>query len=131
MPYKRLSQFSRHFVSPNFGCLGGNWPFSTPTPASPNEFSAKVPGPAYSVLGNRKLKSQNLNLFRSLQDGLHAYLSEKQLAVAREQAEASSQQQNSSTTNEKLKLMGPSGIGAPLKSILVPSHEIQLRLSIS
>jgi hypothetical protein len=22
----------RHFVSPNFGCLEGNWTFSTPTP---------------------------------------------------------------------------------------------------
>jgi dTDP-4-dehydrorhamnose reductase len=54
--------------------------------ASPNEFPAKVPRPAYSVLENRKLKSQNLNLFRPWQDGLHAYLSEKQLAVSREQA---------------------------------------------
>jgi len=54
--------------------------------ASPNEFPAKVPRPAYSVLENRKLKSQNLNLFRPWQDGLHAYLSEKQLAVARKQA---------------------------------------------
>ena len=54
--------------------------------ASPNEFPAKVPRPAYSVLENRKLKSQNLNLFRPWQDGLHAYLSEKQMAVARKQA---------------------------------------------
>ena len=54
--------------------------------ASPNEFPAKVPRPSYSVLENRKLKSQNLNLFRPWQDGLHAYLSEKQLAVSREQA---------------------------------------------
>ena len=54
--------------------------------ASPNEFPAKVPRPAYSVLENRKLKSQNLNLFRPWQDGLHAYLSEKQLAVARKLA---------------------------------------------
>jgi dTDP-4-dehydrorhamnose reductase len=53
--------------------------------ASPNEFPAKVPRPAYSVLENCKLKSQNLNLFHPWQDGLHAYLSEKQLAVAREQ----------------------------------------------
>jgi hypothetical protein len=37
-------------------------------------------------LENRKLKSQNLNLFRPWQDGLHAYLSEKQLAVARKLA---------------------------------------------
>jgi dTDP-4-dehydrorhamnose reductase len=54
--------------------------------AAPNEFPAKVPRPAYSVLENRKLKSQNLNLFRPWQDGLHAYLSEKQLAVATQQA---------------------------------------------
>ncbi len=54
--------------------------------ASPNEFPAKVPRPEYSVLENRKLKSQNLNLFRPWQDGLHAYLSEKQLAVARKLA---------------------------------------------
>jgi dTDP-4-dehydrorhamnose reductase len=54
--------------------------------ASPSEFPAKVPRPAYSVLENRELKSQNLNLFRPWQDALHAYLSEKQLAVARQQA---------------------------------------------
>jgi dTDP-4-dehydrorhamnose reductase len=54
--------------------------------ASPNEFPAKVPRPAYSVLENRNLKSKNLNLFRPWQDGLHAYLSEKQLAVARKLA---------------------------------------------
>ena len=50
--------------------------------ASPNEFPAKVPRPAYSVLENRGLKSRNLNLFRPWQDGLHTYLAEKQLAVA-------------------------------------------------
>ena len=49
--------------------------------ASPNEFPARVPRPAYSVLENRGLKSQNLNRFRPWQDGLHTYLSEKQLAV--------------------------------------------------
>jgi dTDP-4-dehydrorhamnose reductase len=54
--------------------------------ASPNEFPAKVPRPEYSVLENRGLKSHNLNLFRPWQDGLHAYLSEKQLAVASQQA---------------------------------------------
>lgn len=54
--------------------------------ASPNEFPAKVPRPAYSVLENCGLKSQNLNLFRPWQDGLHTYLSEKQLAVASQQA---------------------------------------------
>lgn len=54
--------------------------------ASPNEFPAKVPRPAYSVLENRELKSRNLNLFRPWQDGLHAYLSAKQLAVTSQQA---------------------------------------------
>jgi dTDP-4-dehydrorhamnose reductase len=54
--------------------------------ASPNEFPAKVPRPAYSVLENRGLKSQNLNRFRPWQDGLHTYLSEKQIAVASRQA---------------------------------------------
>jgi dTDP-4-dehydrorhamnose reductase len=49
--------------------------------ASPNEFPAKVPRPAYSVLENCGLKSQNLNRFRPWQDGLHTYLSDKQLAV--------------------------------------------------
>ncbi|MFZ3367161.1 MAG: dTDP-4-dehydrorhamnose reductase [Candidatus Sulfotelmatobacter sp.] len=54
--------------------------------ASPNEFPAKVPRPAYSVLENRGLKAHNLNLFRPWQEGLHNYLSEKQLAVASRQA---------------------------------------------
>jgi len=54
--------------------------------ASPNEFPAKVPRPAYSVLENRGLKAHNLNVFRPWQDGLHTYLSEKQLAVASQQA---------------------------------------------
>lgn len=49
--------------------------------ASPNEFPAKVPRPAYSVLENRGLKSHNLNRFRPWQAGLHAYLSEKQMPV--------------------------------------------------
>ena len=48
-----------------------------------NEFPAKVPRPRYSVLENRGLKAHNLNRFRPWQDGLHKYLSEKQLAVAR------------------------------------------------
>jgi dTDP-4-dehydrorhamnose reductase len=54
--------------------------------ASPNEFPAKVPRPAYSVLENRELKSRNLNLFRPWQDGLRAYLSAKQLAVTSQEA---------------------------------------------
>jgi dTDP-4-dehydrorhamnose reductase len=54
--------------------------------ASPSEFPAKVPRPAYSVLENCRLKSQNLNCFRPWQEGLHTYLSEKQLAVTSQQA---------------------------------------------
>jgi dTDP-4-dehydrorhamnose reductase len=50
--------------------------------ASPDEFPAKVPRPAYSVLENRGLKSHNLDGFRPWQEGLHNYLSDKQLAVA-------------------------------------------------
>ena len=49
--------------------------------ASPNEFPAKVARPAYSVLENRGLKSQHLNVFRPWQDGLHAYLCDKHLAL--------------------------------------------------
>jgi len=52
--------------------------------ASANEFPAKVPRPAYSVLENRGLKSHRQNLFSLWQDGLHTYLSEKHLAVARQ-----------------------------------------------
>ncbi|MGC2791958.1 MAG: dTDP-4-dehydrorhamnose reductase, partial [Candidatus Sulfotelmatobacter sp.] len=37
--------------------------------ASANEFPAKVPRPAYSVLENRGLKSRQLNVFRPWQDG--------------------------------------------------------------
>jgi dTDP-4-dehydrorhamnose reductase len=54
--------------------------------ASPDEFPAKVPRPAYSVLENCGLKAQNLNRFRPWQDGLHTYLSEKQLAAVSQQA---------------------------------------------
>jgi dTDP-4-dehydrorhamnose reductase len=43
--------------------------------AGPNEFPAKVPRPKYSVLENRGLKSQNLNIFRPWQDGIREYLS--------------------------------------------------------
>jgi dTDP-4-dehydrorhamnose reductase len=53
--------------------------------ASLNEFPAKVPRPAYSVLENYSLKSRNLDRFRPWQDGLRAYLSEK-LAVVYQQA---------------------------------------------
>ncbi|MFZ1929599.1 MAG: dTDP-4-dehydrorhamnose reductase [Candidatus Sulfotelmatobacter sp.] len=50
--------------------------------AGANEFPAKVPRPAYSVLENRGLKSRDLNLFRPWQEGLNAYLSEKPATVA-------------------------------------------------
>lgn len=42
--------------------------------AKPNEFPAKVPRPKYSVLENKSLKSQGLNLFHPWQDGLREYL---------------------------------------------------------
>ncbi|MFY9791480.1 MAG: sugar nucleotide-binding protein, partial [Candidatus Sulfotelmatobacter sp.] len=50
--------------------------------AAANEFPAKVPRPAYSVLENHGLKSHDLNLFRPWQEGLNTYLSEKPVAVA-------------------------------------------------
>ncbi len=43
--------------------------------AGPNEFPAKVARPAYSVLENRALKSQGLNVFKPWQEGLREYLS--------------------------------------------------------
>jgi len=43
--------------------------------AGPNDFPAKVPRPKYSVLENRGLKNQGLNVFRSWKDGVHEYLS--------------------------------------------------------
>jgi dTDP-4-dehydrorhamnose reductase len=42
--------------------------------ASPAEFSAKVPRPAFSVLDNHALKSRGLNTFTSWQAGLREYL---------------------------------------------------------
>jgi dTDP-4-dehydrorhamnose reductase len=42
--------------------------------AGPNEFPAKVPRPTYSVLENRALKAQGLNIFRSWRDCLCDYL---------------------------------------------------------
>jgi dTDP-4-dehydrorhamnose reductase len=42
--------------------------------AGPDEFPAKVPRPKYSVLENRALKSNSLNIFKPWQDGLHKYL---------------------------------------------------------
>jgi dTDP-4-dehydrorhamnose reductase len=42
--------------------------------ASPTEFPSKVPRPAYSVLDNRRLKHNGLNLFEPWQSGLRKYL---------------------------------------------------------
>jgi dTDP-4-dehydrorhamnose reductase len=43
--------------------------------AQPNEFPAKVPRPTYSVLENKSLKSNGLNVFQPWQAGLREYLS--------------------------------------------------------
>jgi dTDP-4-dehydrorhamnose reductase len=50
--------------------------------AGPNEFPAKVARPAYSVLENRALKNQGLNLFKPWQDGLQNYLKQRIEAAA-------------------------------------------------
>jgi dTDP-4-dehydrorhamnose reductase len=50
--------------------------------AGPNEFPAKVPRPAYSVLENAKLKRAGLNRFRHWREELHAYLEQACTAVA-------------------------------------------------
>jgi dTDP-4-dehydrorhamnose reductase len=42
--------------------------------AEPNEFSAKVPRPGYSVLENRGLKRLGMNLFGPWQEALRSYL---------------------------------------------------------
>lgn len=42
--------------------------------AGPNEFPAKVARPKYSVLENRGLKTQGLNIFKHWQHGLREYL---------------------------------------------------------
>ncbi|MGB7729612.1 MAG: sugar nucleotide-binding protein, partial [Candidatus Acidiferrum sp.] len=42
--------------------------------AGPDEFPAKVARPKYSVLENRALKSNGMNIFKPWQDGLHEYL---------------------------------------------------------
>ena len=46
--------------------------------AGPSEFPAKVPRPKYSVLENRELKNQKVNIFRPWQDGVREYLSSRQ-----------------------------------------------------
>lgn len=45
--------------------------------AGPIEFPAKVPRPKYSVLENRALKNQGLNIFKPWQEGLAAYLEKR------------------------------------------------------
>jgi dTDP-4-dehydrorhamnose reductase len=45
--------------------------------AGPNEFRVKVARPSYSVLENRGLKSNGLNIFRPWEDGLREYLSQR------------------------------------------------------
>jgi dTDP-4-dehydrorhamnose reductase len=45
--------------------------------AGPNEFSAKVPRPKYSVLENQGLKALGLNLFKPWQSGLQHYLDQR------------------------------------------------------
>ena len=55
--------------------------------ASPGEFPAKTPRPAYSVLENRGLKKNGLNEFRAWQDGLREYLEAKRIAFVRDSAE--------------------------------------------
>ncbi len=42
--------------------------------AGPNEFPAKVARPKYSVLENRALKNQQLNVFRPWREGLREYI---------------------------------------------------------
>lgn len=45
--------------------------------AAPDEFPAKVARPKYSVLENRELKNQGLNIFTPWQDGLRTYLGQR------------------------------------------------------
>ena len=49
--------------------------------ASPAEVPAKVPRPCYSVLENRGLKDQNLNLFQPWKVGLMKYLCKSEAAL--------------------------------------------------
>jgi len=46
--------------------------------AGPNEFPAKVARPKYSVLENHGLKCMGLNTFRTWQEGLRVYLSQRE-----------------------------------------------------
>jgi len=50
--------------------------------ALPSEFPAKVPRPHYSVLDNRGLKSQGLNVFQPWQAGLAQYLCPTEAVLA-------------------------------------------------
>jgi dTDP-4-dehydrorhamnose reductase len=45
--------------------------------AGPNEFSAKVARPKYSVLENHALKKRGLNVFKPWQEALHNYLGDR------------------------------------------------------
>jgi dTDP-4-dehydrorhamnose reductase len=47
--------------------------------ARPDEFPAKVPRPAYSVLENAALKARSLNIFTYWRDGLREYLRERSI----------------------------------------------------
>jgi dTDP-4-dehydrorhamnose reductase len=49
--------------------------------AGPNEFPAKTPRPAYSVLENRGLKRLGLNRFTDWKEGLQQYLNQSSAAV--------------------------------------------------
>jgi dTDP-4-dehydrorhamnose reductase len=51
---------------------------STDYADGPNEFTAKVPRPKYSVLENNALKVLGLNFFQTWEDGLLSYLSSQQ-----------------------------------------------------
>jgi dTDP-4-dehydrorhamnose reductase len=53
--------------------------------ASPREFPAKTPRPAYSVLENRGLKKIGLNIFASWEVGLQHYLMRTALPVVETQ----------------------------------------------
>jgi dTDP-4-dehydrorhamnose reductase len=49
--------------------------------AGPNEFPAKVPRPIYSVLENRALKAQGINLFKTWRECVSDYLGVRHAAI--------------------------------------------------
>jgi dTDP-4-dehydrorhamnose reductase len=59
------------FANEIFACVGLKVGLQV---AGPNEFPAKVPRPKYSVLENRALKNQHLNVFKPWREGLRDYL---------------------------------------------------------